>query len=96
MTNISRNVVNEVLLCIQKCTDKQKELACIQARQQESIDLKMRAQDMLQDIEVHLCTMAASFVTTPMSGRMFIPVPSEFISEEEAYNSRHAQMHETH
>jgi len=96
MTNISQNVVSEVLLCIKKCSEKQTELACLPARQQETIDLKMRAEDMLQDLEVHLCKMAASLVMAPMSGRMFIPVPSEFVSEQAVYESRHVQMHGTH
>jgi hypothetical protein len=96
MTNTSRNVVSEVLLCIQTCTDKQAELASIPAQQQETIDLKVRAGDMLQDIEIHLCKMAASLVTAPMSGRMFIPVPSEFVSEQAVYESRHVQLHGTH
>ena len=96
MTNISQNVVSEVLLCIKKCTEKQTELACMPARQQETIDLNMRAEDMLQDLEVHLRKMAASLATAPMSGRMFIPLPSEFVSEEQAYESRHAQMQGPH
>jgi hypothetical protein len=96
MTNTSGNVVSEILVCIQRCTDKQKELASIPALQQETIDFKVQAGDMLLDIEVHLCKMAASLVMAPMSGRMFIPVPSEFVSEQTAYESRHVQMHGKH
>ena len=83
-------------MCAEVREKVKEELACLPARQQETIDLKMRAEDMLQDLEVHLCKMAASLATAPMSGRMFIPLPSEFVSEEQAYESRHAQMQGPH
>jgi hypothetical protein len=92
MTNVSRNVVNDVLRCIARCTEKQQELHRLPARSEETASLKLKAEDMLKDIEIELCNLAASFVSAPMSGRMFVPLPNEYTSEVAAQESRHAQL----
>ncbi len=92
MTNISRNVVNDVLKSIECCTQKQKTLARFQARHEEAVTLKLLVEDMLKEIEIDLCNLAASFITAPMSGRLFIPLPSEFVDEKVAQESLVAQL----
>lgn len=92
MTNISRNVVNDVLRCIELCSAKQNALAVMQCKHEEATGIKQHAQDMLIDIEIALCNLAASFVTAPMSGRLFLPVPNEYIDETTAHESRFAQL----
>jgi hypothetical protein len=92
MTNISRNVVNDVLQCIARCTEKQEALKRLPARHEEAVALKQQADDMLKDIEIDLCNLAASFVTAPMSGRLFIPLPCEFVDEQAAQESVVAQL----
>jgi hypothetical protein len=93
MTNVSRNVVNDVLRCIARCTEKQQALAMLPTHENEhAVAVKQHAEDMLKDIEIDLCNLAASFVAAPMSGRMFIPLPPEYVSEQEKHDSRHAQM----
>jgi len=92
MTNVSRNVVNDVLRCLARCTEKQEAIARLPARQDEAAAVKQQAEDALRDIEIDLCHLAASFVTAPMSGRMFVPLPHEYVSESTAAESRHAQM----
>jgi hypothetical protein len=92
MTNVSRNVVNDVLRCIAHCTEKQEALARLPARHEEAAAVKQHAEDALRDLEIDLCNLAASFVTAPMSGRMFIPLPNEYVGEAAAQESRHAQM----
>jgi hypothetical protein len=90
MTNVSRNLVNDVLQCIKHCSEKQEELKRMPARNDEA--LRIRALDMLKDIEINLCNLAACFVTAPMSGRLFIPLPCEYVDEATAQQSRAAQL----
>jgi hypothetical protein len=92
MTNVSRNVVNDVLRCIARCTEKQEALARLPARLDEAAAVKQHTEDALSDLEIDLCNLAASFVTTPMSGRMFVPLPNEYVGEAATQESRHAQM----
>ena len=92
MTNVSRNVVNDVLRCLARCAEKQEALARLPARHDEAAAVKQQAEDALRDLEIDLCNLAASFVTAPMSGRMFVPLPNEYVSEAAARESRHAQM----
>jgi hypothetical protein len=92
MTNVSRNVVNDVLRCIARCVEKQEALAQLPARHEEAAAVKQQAEDALRDLEIDLCNLAASFVTAPMSGRMFVPLPNEYVGEAAALESRHAQM----
>jgi hypothetical protein len=40
MTNVSRNVVNDVLRCIARCTEKQETLARLPARHDEAAAVK--------------------------------------------------------
>jgi hypothetical protein len=92
MTNVSRNVVNDVLRCIAQCTAQQQALAAVQCRHEEAATVKQQAEDMLKDMEITLCNLAASFVTAPMSGRLFLPLPNEYVDETQAQESRLAQL----
>lgn len=92
MTNISRNVVKDVLKCIERCTEMQEALKKLPSRHEEAAALKQQADDMLKDIEIDLCNLAASFVTAPISGRLFIPLPCEFVDEHAAQESIVAQL----
>ena len=47
---------------------------------------------MLKDVEQKLCSLAASCITAPMSGRMFTALPHEYVSEKERRQSLEAQM----
>jgi len=87
MTNISRNVLSDVLRCVQRCGEHQKTLA---AGDRESA--QQLAIDMLQDMEIELCNLAASLVTAPISGRIFIPLPPEYTDKQVQADSMHAQL----
>jgi hypothetical protein len=89
MTSVQGNVVQEVLGCIAACSQHQAELGVHELDAQR---LRERAQDMLKDVEQKLCALAASFLTAPMSGRMFIPLPHEYVGEEQRRQSLEAQL----
>jgi hypothetical protein len=89
MTSVQGNVVQEVLACIATCSEHQAALAAPEADAQK---LRERALDMLKDVEQRLCALAASCLTAPMTGRMFTPVPHEYVSENERRQSLEAQM----
>ena len=78
MTNVSRNVVNDVLRCLARCAEKQEALARLPVRHDEAAAVKQQAEDALRDLEIDLCNLAASFVTAPMSGLMFVPLQNEY------------------
>jgi hypothetical protein len=90
MTNISRNVLNDVLRCVQRCGEHQKTLGGLTAQERDSA--QQLAMDMLQDMEIELCNLAASLVTAPISGRIFIPLPPEYIDKQVQAESMHAQL----
>jgi hypothetical protein len=90
MTSVHGNVVQEVLGCIAICTKHQAELA---VHEPDLPKLRERALDMLKDVEQKLCALAASCLTAPMSGRMFTPLPHEYVSENNRRESLEAQMH---
>jgi len=92
MTSISRNLLNDVLQCIALCETKQTALQRLAARHEEAATIKQQAEDMLKEIEIELCSLAASFITAPMSGRLFVPLPSEFVDEQTAQDSVVAQL----
>ena len=88
----SSSSTSPVLRCIARCTEKQEALARLPARHDEAAAVKQHAEDALRDLEIDLCNLAASFVTAPMSGLMFVPLPNEYVGEAAAQESRHAQM----
>jgi hypothetical protein len=89
MTSCKGNVVEEVLESIARCSEHQ---AALRQHAPDAEALRERAMDMLQDVEQRLCNLAASFITAPMSGRMFTPLPHEYTSEKERLESLYAQM----
>jgi hypothetical protein len=89
MTSCKANVVEAVLHRISKCGEHQEVLRQLPA---DAEQLRERAMDMLQDIEQELCELAAIFITAPMSGRIFTPLPHEHTSEQKLLESLQAQM----
>lgn len=89
MTSVHGNAVQEVLGCIAACSQHQAELG---VHEPDAQRLRERAQDMLKDVEQKLCSLAASCLTAPMSGRMFTALPHEYASEKERRLSLEAQM----
>jgi len=89
MTSCKGNVIEAVLKRISMCEQHQEVLKNLQG----DVELvRERAQDMLQDIEQELCKLAAEFITAPISGRIFTPLPHEHLSEQQLLESLHAQM----
>jgi hypothetical protein len=89
MTSCKGNVVEAVLQIISKCGEHQ---AVLQQLPGDAEQLRERAIDILQDIDQEMCGLAAQFITAPMSGRIFTPLPHEHMSEQRLVESLHAQM----
>lgn len=90
MTNVSRNVLNDVLHCVKRCSEHQSTLAGLTAKERETA--QQLALDMLKDMESELCNLAASLVSAPISGRMFIPLPPEYVDKQMQVDSMHSQL----
>jgi hypothetical protein len=89
MTSCKGNVVEVVLQKIVNCSEMQKILQSMPA---DAEQIRERAVDMLRDIEQQLCDLAATFITAPMSGRIFTPLPHEFGTEQRLVQSLEDQM----
>jgi hypothetical protein len=89
MTSCKGNVVEVVLKKIVHCSEMQKILQSMPA---DAEQIRERAVDMLRDIEQQLCDLAATFITAPMSGRIFTPLPHEFATEQRLVQSLQDQM----
>jgi hypothetical protein len=89
MTSCKGNVVEAVLKRISACEEHQAVLKHLHGDVEQ---VRERALDMLQDIEQELCKLAAEFVTAPISGRIFTPLPHEHLSEQQSSESLHVQM----
>jgi hypothetical protein len=104
MTNITCNVVNDVVRCIERCSEHQQTLShmilSLQAKEKEGASAQHavleRALDMMKEIEIELCNLGASLVSAPISGRMFIPLPPEYIGKQEQAESLYAIMGQKH
>ena len=48
--------------------------------------------EVLEELKITLCNMASLLVTAPITGRMFLPQPAEFVNEEMIMNSLSAQL----
>jgi hypothetical protein len=84
MTSCKGNVIEAVLQTIALCGEHE---AALRNHQADAELLRERALDMMQDIEQHLCQLAATFTTAPMCGRIFTPLPHEHTSEQERLES---------
>ena len=89
MTSCKGNVVEAVLQTITLCGEHE---AALRQHPADAELLRERALDMMQEIEQHLCQLAATFITAPMCGRIFTPLPHEHTGEQERLESLHAQM----
>lgn len=89
MTSCKGNVVEAVLHTIQRCGEHR---STLQQHPADAEQLRERALDTLQDLELQLCELAALFITAPISGRIFTPLPHEHIREEERVRSLEDQM----
>ena len=89
MTNIRNNVVEDVLKCI-SIIDARRD--AMQAQAENAAQLRESSVDMLQEIQEILSNLIASFITAPVSGRMFIPLPPAYVTEEDKTRSLQQQM----
>ena len=92
MTHVARNVVNDVLRCLVRCEALQASIARLPARHADAVELQQQAADAFQQMEIDLCDLVSSFIGAPMSGRMFLPLPPEYVSADAAQESLHAQL----
>jgi hypothetical protein len=89
MTSCKGNVVQAVLQAIERCDEHARTLRQLPP---DAESVRERALDIVQDLEQQLCQLAAMFITAPISGRIFTPLPHEYVSEAERVLSLEEQM----
>lgn len=89
MTSCKGNVVQAVLQAIKRCDEHARTLRQLPP---DAESVRERALDIVQDLEQQLCQLAAMFITAPISGRIFTPLPHDHVSDAERVHSLESQM----
>jgi hypothetical protein len=90
MTSCQGNVISEVLKCIELCEQNNASMLHVAG---DSEKIRAVALEMINEMEQRLCRLTAIFLTAPISGRLFTPLPHENILEQHIQESLEAQMH---
>jgi hypothetical protein len=89
MTAVEDNVVDSILKCIRLVEQKQAALAAKDKSTEAAIE---DARELLFDVHIALCRLASALVTAPITGRIFLPLPSSYVTPEEAQVSLRSQL----
>jgi hypothetical protein len=100
MDSIEGNVEQSILKCIHMVSEKQMLLSSIQeSRCCETLDcntthskLMENTRELLEDVKNDLCNLASRLVTARITGRMFLPLPKDYVSPADAQKSLHSQL----
>ena len=98
MASIEGNVVQSILKCIRMVSEKQQLLSSLHEQRGFKDCNTTRSKfvedtrELLEDVKIDLCNLASRLVTAPITGRMFLPLPVDYVSTEDAHKSLHAQL----
>ena len=96
MTSIMHNVVSEVLQCIKILNLKQEELERLLCREsvmnKKECSVKTFCLDAFLELDEALSSLASHLITAPLTGRMFIPLPPAYVTQEEKDKSLSQQL----
>ena len=100
LASIEGIMVQSILKCIHMVSEKQMLLSSIQ----EQLGCKVLdcnatcskfvedRRKLLEDVKIDLCNLTSRLVTAPITGRMFLPLPVDYVSPEDTQKSLHAQL----
>ena len=90
------NVVSEVLQCIKILNLKQEELERLLCREsvmnKKDCNVKTFCLDAFLELDEALSSLASHLITAPITGRMFIPLPPAYVTQEEKDKSLSQQL----
>jgi len=89
MASVRGNVVENVLECMQVVD---KHVQGIKNSKEQGEALKAYCTDALEEITIALCKLLGLLITAPISGRMFVPLPSSQVSAEAREKSLQEQL----
>lgn len=100
MTSVRNNVVSEILECIKILNSKKKQLDQISctdscnnnSNAKKTCPIKAFCIDTFMELDEALSSLASSLITAPISGRMFIPLPPAYVTQEEKDKSLSKQL----
>ena len=99
MTSIMHNVVSEILQCIQILNSKHKELERLSCKEgvmkhdnKKDCCVKTFCLDAFLELDEALSSLASHLITAPITGRMFIPLPPAYVTQEEKDKSLSQQL----
>jgi len=89
MTAAEDNVVDSILKCIRLVEEKH---AMLGVKDKSTKDVIEDARELLFDVRIALCRLASALVTAPITGRIFLPLPTSYVTPEEAQTSLRLQL----
>jgi hypothetical protein len=89
MTAVEDNVVDSILKCIRLVEEKHAKLG---VKDKSTKDVIEDARELLFDVRIALCRLASALVTAPITGRIFLPLPTSYVTPEEAKTSLRLQL----
>jgi hypothetical protein len=100
MASIEGNVVQSILKCIRMVSEKQQLLSSLHEQRGCKVPdcnatrskFVEDTRELLEDVKIDLCNLVSRLVTAPITGRMFLPLPVDYVSTEDAHKSLHAQL----
>lgn len=90
MATVEGSVVKEILKCIRAVCEKQRLLSSVTDAQREGFLEETR--ETLEEVKIDLCNLASLLVTAPITGRMFLPSPADYVSDETVMKSLCTQL----
>jgi hypothetical protein len=93
MSTAEGSVVKEILNCIRAVCEKQRQLSSVAITQRERFIEETH--ETLEEVKINLCNLASMLVTAPISGRIFLPSPADYVSEETTMKSLCMQLGRT-
>jgi hypothetical protein len=94
MSAVEGSLGTAMLRCIGTISESQKRLSALTPQQHER--LLEDTHEILEDVRISLCNMLSLLVTAPITGRMFLPLPADSLSDQTIEASLCAQLGDVH
>ena len=94
MSTVEGSVVKEILKCIRVVCEKQLQLSASATTTQRERFIE-ETRETLEEVKINLCNLASMLVTAPITGRIFLPSPADYVSEETVMRSLCTQLGRT-
>ena len=96
MLSRTENVITQLATIIQKCKQARIQSQSTTNASGDSLSQLTNATENFHDIETSLCEYMSSLLMSPISGRIFLPHPIQYIDNTTRVASLETQLHIDH